>query len=84
MNRQLRADIALASVTLLRGVSYLLVDIALAETEPFTLNFIRFFGAFVIAAAAFFSCSILPYSAQAQLLWRRLRLSSIHQHQEQA
>lgn len=54
MNRQLRADIALASVTLLRGVSYLLVDIALAETEPFTLNFIRFFGAFVIAAAAFF------------------------------
>lgn len=62
MNRQLRADIALASVTLLRGVSYLLVDIALAETEPFTLNFIRFFGAFVIAAAAFFparSCRIL-------------------------
>ncbi len=54
MNRQLRADTVLASVTLFWGVSYLLVDIALAETGPFTLNFIRFFGAFVIAAAVFF------------------------------
>lgn len=44
----------LVLVTLFWGVSYLLVDIALVEIEPFTLNFIRFFGAFVIAAAASF------------------------------
>ena len=44
----------LVLVTLFWGVSYLLVDIAFVEIEPFTLNFIRFFGAFVIAAAASF------------------------------
>ncbi len=69
MNRQVKADMVLASVTLFWGVSYLLVDIALTETEPFTLNFIRFFGAFVIAATAFFpriknvSKTTLAYSA---------------------
>lgn len=54
MNRQLRADMMLVLVTLFWGVSYLLMDTALEDLEPFTLNFIRFFGAFVIAAAAFF------------------------------
>ena len=54
MNRQLRADMMLVLVTLFWGVSYLLMDTALEDSEPFTLNFIRFFGAFVIAAAAFF------------------------------
>ena len=44
----------LVLVTLFWGVSYLLMDTALEDLEPFTLNFIRFFGAFVIAAAAFF------------------------------
>ena len=44
----------LVLVTLFWGVSYLLMDTALEDSEPFTLNFIRFFGAFVIAAAAFF------------------------------
>ena len=53
MNRQLRADMMLVLVTLFWGVSYLLMDTALEDLEPFTLNFIRFFGAFVIAAAAF-------------------------------
>ena len=49
MNRQLRADMMLVLVTLFWGVSYLLMDTALEDLEPFTLNFIRFFGAFVIA-----------------------------------
>ena len=39
----------LVLVTLFWGVSYLLMDTALEDLEPFTLNFIRFFGAFVIA-----------------------------------
>ena len=54
MNKQLKADMMLVLVTLFWGVSYLLMDIALEDLGPFTLNFIRFFGAFVIVAAAFF------------------------------
>ena len=54
MNRQLRADMMLVLVTLFWGVSYLLMDTALEDLEPFTLNFIRFFGVFVITAAVSF------------------------------
>lgn len=50
MTNRLKADIMLIIVTLFWGVSYLLTDKALSELEPFTLNFIRFFGAFVIAS----------------------------------
>ena len=44
----------LVLVTLFLGVSYLLMDTALEDLEPFTLNFIRFFGVFVITAAVSF------------------------------
>ncbi len=54
MNKQFRADMSLALVTLFWGASYLLLDIALTEVEPFTLNFLRFFGAFIVLTAVFF------------------------------
>lgn len=51
MSKQVKADGILVLVTLCWGVSYLLMDISLAEIDPFTLNSFRFLGAFVIAAA---------------------------------
>lgn len=41
----------LVLVTLCWGVSYYLMDICLADMDPFTLNAQRFMGAFIIAAA---------------------------------
>ena len=40
----------LVLVTLCWGVSYYLMDLCLADMDPFTLNAHRFLGAFVIAA----------------------------------
>ncbi|MBR2559649.1 MAG: DMT family transporter [Firmicutes bacterium] len=50
MSRQLKADLMLLAVTLGWGVSYILMDKALTEMGPFTLNAMRFLGAFAIAA----------------------------------
>lgn len=49
MTKQMRADIMLLMVTLFWGVSYWLIDVSLAEVEPFTLNALRFLIAFFIA-----------------------------------
>jgi drug/metabolite transporter (DMT)-like permease len=46
---RLKADLSLLLVTLGWGVSYILVDICLAELPPFTLNAGRFIGAFLAA-----------------------------------
>ena len=45
----MKADLILVLVTMCWGVSYYLMDISLAELDPFTLNAHRFLGAFVIA-----------------------------------
>ena len=50
MSGQLKADLMLLAVTLGWGVSYILMDKALTELGPFTLNAMRFLGAFDIAA----------------------------------
>ena len=50
MSKQLKADMMLILVTLCWGVSYYLMDVALADLDPFTLNSFRFLGAFVIAS----------------------------------
>ncbi|MCI7146876.1 MAG: DMT family transporter [Firmicutes bacterium] len=49
MSKQVKADLILVLVTMCWGVSYYLMDISLAELDPFTLNAHRFLGAFVIA-----------------------------------
>lgn len=49
-NKQLRADMMLLLVVLCWGVSYYLMDVALTDVDPFTLNAYRFLGAFVIAS----------------------------------
>ena len=49
MTTQRKADIALVLVTMCWGVSYFLMDRALEEMDPFTLNAWRFLGAFAIA-----------------------------------
>ena len=49
MKTQIKADMMLVLVTLCWGVSYYLIDVALAELGPFTLNAYRFLGAFLIA-----------------------------------
>ncbi len=49
MTKQMRADIMLVMVTLFWGISYWLIDISLAEVEPFTLNALRFLIAFFAA-----------------------------------
>lgn len=49
MKTQLKADLMLVVVTLCWGVSYYLMDVALQDIEPFTLNAFRFLGAFVVA-----------------------------------
>ena len=48
--RQIWADLMLVIVTVCWGVSYFLMDLALEEMDPFTLNAYRFLGAFAIAA----------------------------------
>ncbi|HWQ79029.1 MAG TPA: DMT family transporter [Anaerovoracaceae bacterium] len=49
MTKQMKADLMLLLVALFWGVSYWLMDISLAEVEPFTLNALRFLIAFFIA-----------------------------------
>ena len=49
MSKPVTADLILVLVTMCWGVSYYLMDISLAELDPFTLNAHRFLGAFVIA-----------------------------------
>ncbi len=49
MKTQLKADLMLVLVTLCWGVSYYLMDVALADLSPFTLNAYRFIGAFLVA-----------------------------------
>ena len=49
MNKRLKAELVLIFVTLCWGISYVLMDIALSGFGAFTLNAIRFLGAFFIA-----------------------------------
>ena len=49
MSKQLQADGILFLITFCWGVSYFLMDLCLAEIDPFTLNAFRFLGAFFIA-----------------------------------
>lgn len=49
MNRQIKADLALLTVTLFWGASYYMMDISLTELEAFNLNALRFLIAFGIA-----------------------------------
>ncbi|MGN0714413.1 MAG: DMT family transporter [Anaerovoracaceae bacterium] len=49
MNKQLKADLMLVLVTLCWGISYYLMDLALTDMDPFTLNAHRFLGAFAVA-----------------------------------
>ena len=48
-NRQFTADMMLLLVTLCWGISYYLMDVALRELGPLTLNAYRFLGAFLVA-----------------------------------
>ncbi len=50
MKKNLKADLMLVIVTLGWGISYYLMDIALADVDAFTLNAYRFLGAFFVAA----------------------------------
>lgn len=54
MKTQVKADLMLVLVTLCWGVSYYLMDLSLADLEPFTLNTFRFSGAFLIACIFMF------------------------------
>ena len=47
--KQMQADLMLILVTLCWGVSYYLMDLSLADMDPFTLNAHRFLGAFFIS-----------------------------------
>lgn len=49
MSKQMKADFTLVLVTLGWGASYYLMDISLTEMDPFTLNSLRFLGAFAVA-----------------------------------
>ena len=54
MRQQMKADLMLVMVTGFWGISYLLMDLALEEMEPFGLNAFRFLGAFLLAALLLF------------------------------
>ena len=54
MTTQRKADLALVLVTMCWGVSYFLMDLCLAEMDPFTLNAWRFLGAFAVAGVVTF------------------------------
>ena len=43
-NKQMKADFMLILVTLCWGISYYLMDLCLADMDPFTLNAFRFLG----------------------------------------
>lgn len=55
MKTQLKADLMLVLVTLCWGVSYYMIDLALVELGPFTLNAYRFIGAFIVAGILTFN-----------------------------
>ncbi len=55
MKIQIKADLMLVGVTLCWGISYWLIDISLTQMGTFTLNTLRFLGAFLIAAAFAFT-----------------------------
>lgn len=69
MKSSLKADLMLLLVTLAWGSSYYLMDVALGEIGVFSLNALRFLGAFIVACIFFFgkiahpSASTLLYSA---------------------
>ena len=54
MTKQMKADLMLVLVTLCWGMSYYLTDLGLTELGPFTLNAVRFLGAFLIAVLFLF------------------------------
>ncbi len=54
MSKQVKADGMLVLVTFFWGISYLLMDLSLAEIGAFSLNAFRFLGAFLLAALCFF------------------------------
>lgn len=49
MKTQLKADLLLVVMTLAWGVSYYVMDICLTAMDPFSLNAVRFLGAFIVA-----------------------------------
>ena len=49
MKNSLKADLMLLVVTLCWGISYILIDVCVAEINPLALNAIRFLTAFVVA-----------------------------------
>ncbi|MDR2089444.1 MAG: DMT family transporter [Clostridiales Family XIII bacterium] len=55
---RLKADLSLLLVTAGWGVSYILIDVCLAELQPFTLNAWRFLGAFFVAFLFSFKRSV--------------------------
>lgn len=54
MTKQVRADIMLLLVTLFWGISYWLIDLSLADVNPFMLNALRFLIAFFAAGIVAF------------------------------
>lgn len=55
LKKQTVADLSLIFVTLCWGISYYLMDIALGDMSPFTLNAYRFLIAFIIAGTISFN-----------------------------
>ncbi len=54
MTKQVKADIMLLLVTLFWGISYWLIDLSLADVNPFMLNALRFLIAFFAAGIVAF------------------------------
>lgn len=54
MTKKMKADMVLILVTMAWGVSYLLIDLSLAELGAFTLNAYRFGGAFLCVSLVAF------------------------------
>ncbi|MDF2653806.1 MAG: family transporter [Bacillota bacterium] len=54
MTKQVKADIMLLLVTLFWGISYWLIDLSLADVNPFMLNALRFLIAFYAAGIVAF------------------------------
>jgi drug/metabolite transporter (DMT)-like permease len=67
--KQRRADLMLVLVTLCWGVSYYLMDLSLADMDPFTLNSYRFLIAFVIAALFAWKTGKLKNISKATLIY---------------
>lgn len=54
MTKQMKADLMLVLVTLCWGMAHYLTNLGLTELGPFTLNAVRFLGAFLIAVLFLF------------------------------